>query len=242
MMESVLFDLSGTSRMKSSGCASSLLLSVKLSYLILSNACTIPKGSTNPIRLPSKNICIKLSIKENWCTHIGWIADQLSEEYLFVRVESVDDETEKLINFRLESECLSLAHLHVSHCLRTRKYYEDESRYNVEQSKRRMGRIKMECLREIEFAGRRLLALTNGEKEQGNFIGGSGELGSRFFHSEFNVEGILETSRSAPCFRGVGFFIIFFRKLRTWTGVFFKEFLSLISLSLFLERKKNNFI
>jgi hypothetical protein len=39
MMESVLLALSGTRRMKSSGCASSLLLSVRLSNRILSSAC-----------------------------------------------------------------------------------------------------------------------------------------------------------------------------------------------------------
>lgn len=39
MIDSVLFTLSATIRINSSGCASSLLLSVKLSYLILSKAC-----------------------------------------------------------------------------------------------------------------------------------------------------------------------------------------------------------
>lgn len=41
-------------------------------------------------------------------THIGRVADELTEKDLLVRVESVDDETQQLVDLGLEGERLGL--------------------------------------------------------------------------------------------------------------------------------------
>lgn len=43
-------------------------------------------------------------------THIGGIADDLTKENLLVAIESVDDETEQLVDLRLECKRLRLRH------------------------------------------------------------------------------------------------------------------------------------
>jgi len=42
--------------------------------------------------------------------YIRRVADEFSQEYLLVAVESVDDEAQKLVNLSLESEGFSVRH------------------------------------------------------------------------------------------------------------------------------------
>lgn len=49
-------------------------------------------------------------------TYIRGIADELTKENLLVAIEGVDDEAQKLVDLRLESEGLGLYHQNVSHC------------------------------------------------------------------------------------------------------------------------------
>ena len=58
-------------------------------------------------------VCIYLC-KERY-TYIRGVADELAKENLFVAIESIDDETEKLVDLSLESKGLGLSHLNLRH-------------------------------------------------------------------------------------------------------------------------------
>jgi hypothetical protein len=117
MIDKVLLVLSGTSLMNNSGCASSLLLSVKLSNLILSNAYTNPKS---PPLVPSKSRNqTKNSKTETERTYIRGIADKFTKKDFLVGIERVDDQAQELVDLCLECKGLCFSHFYVCHYLHT---------------------------------------------------------------------------------------------------------------------------
>ena len=67
-------------------------------------------------------------------TYIRGIADDFTKEDLFVAVEGVDDQAEKLVDLRLESEGLCISHLHVRHyCTKRKRARESERKQEIER-------------------------------------------------------------------------------------------------------------
>ena len=77
-----------------------------------------------PIRINSKPISLNSHLKEKETergTYIRGIADEFTKEDLFVAVEGVDDQAEKLVDVSLECKSFSISHLHVRHYCTKRK-------------------------------------------------------------------------------------------------------------------------
>ena len=98
-----------------------------------------------PIHINSKTISLNSHLREKETerererereTYIRGIADEFTKEDLFVAVEGVDDQAEKLVDLSLESEGLCISHLHVSHYCTKRKRARENERKKAREKQR----------------------------------------------------------------------------------------------------------
>lgn len=67
------------------------------------------------LRLSIKFALVSQALEPNLIQCIRCIADQFPQENFLVAVESIDDQTEKLVDLSLESKGLCISHLNIRH-------------------------------------------------------------------------------------------------------------------------------
>ena len=90
-----------------------------------------------PIHINSKPISLNSHLKEKETereTYIRGIANEFTKEDLFVAVEGVDDQAEKLVDVSLECKSLCISHLHIRHyCTKRKRARENEGKRESER-------------------------------------------------------------------------------------------------------------